>query len=100
MELYWDKSRSSTLPRSSKTPMSHQLAPDAGAVTPGPGAYASATTFNPRRVPENLQTFGSTQKRLASDNVTTSERQRAAQPGPGAYDEKRTAFKGRHALLV
>ena len=76
----------------SKTPMSHQLAPDAGAVTPGPGAYASATTFNPRRVPENLQTFGSTQKRLASDAVTTTQRQKAGQPGPGAYDERRSDF--------
>lgn len=44
---------------------------------------------------ESRQTFGSTQKRLASDAVTTSERQKMAQPGPGAYEEKRTGFQRR-----
>ena len=78
----------------SKTPMTHQLATDVEHVTPGPGAYASSTFFNPRSIPENMQTFGSTQKRLASDAVTTTQRQKAGQPGPGAYDEKRTDFRG------
>jgi len=46
-------------------------------------------------VPENLQAFGSTQKRLASDAITPNERQRYAQPGPGAYEERRTDFHGK-----
>ena len=48
----------------------------------------------PKAVPENLQAFGSTQKRLASDAITPAERQRIAQPGPGAYEERRTDVTG------
>ena len=61
---------------------------------PGPGAYSSMPGITPKAVPENLQAFGSTQKRLASDAITPNERQRMAQPGPGAYEERRTDFKG------
>jgi len=78
----------------SKVPLAHQLATDVEHVTPGPGAYASSTFFAPKTMPENLQTFGSTQKRLASDAITTTQRQKMGQPGPGAYDEKRTDFRG------
>eukprot|EP00966_Prymnesium_polylepis_P170515 3941853-Prymnesium_polylepis.1 len=52
-------------------------------VLPGPGAYSSTAGIAPKVVPENLQTFGSTQKRLASDAITPNERAIMAQPGPG-----------------
>ena len=78
----------------SRVPLSHQRLLDPEKLVPGPGAYAAMPGITPKAVPENLQAFGSTQKRLASDAITPSERQRMAQPGPGAYEERRTDFKG------
>ena len=78
----------------SKVPLAHQLATDLEHVTPGPGAYASSSFFVPKSVPDGLQTFGSTSKRLASDALTTTQRQKAGQPGPGSYEERRTDFRG------
>lgn len=78
----------------SRVPLSHQRLLDPEKLVPGPGAYAAMPGITPKAVPENLQAFGSTQKRLASDAITPNERQRMAQPGPGAYEERRTDFKG------
>lgn len=77
----------------SRVPLSHQKLLDPEKLVPGPGAYAYMPGITPKAVPENLQAFGSTQKRLASDAITPNERQRMTQPGPGAYEEKRTDFK-------
>ena len=76
----------------SRVPMTHQKLIDPEKLVPGPGSYAPAPGITPKVVPENLQAFGSTQKRLASDAVTPADRQRMAQPGPGAYEERRSAF--------
>jgi len=82
----------------SRVPLSHQKLLDPEKLVPGPGAYAAMPGITPKAVPENLQAFGSTQKRLASDAVTPNERQRMAQPGPGAYEERRTDFHGRSKM--
>ena len=79
----------------SRVPLSHQKLLDPESLVPGPGAYAQRPGITPKAVPENLQAFGSTQKRLASDVMTPSERSRMAQPGPGAYEERRTDFRAR-----
>jgi len=79
----------------SRVPLSHQKMLDPEQLVPGPGAYAARPGITPQAVPENLQAFGSTQKRLASDAITPNERQRMAQPGPGAYEERRTDFNAR-----
>jgi len=77
----------------SRVPLSHQKLLDPEKLVPGPGHYASAPGgITPKAVPESLQAFGTTQKRLASDAITPNERQRLAQPGPGAYEERRTDF--------
>jgi hypothetical protein len=78
----------------SRVPLSYQKLIDPEKLVPGPGAYAFAPGIQPKAVPENLQAFGSTQKRLASDAVTPSERQRMAQPGPGAYENRCSNFSG------
>lgn len=70
----------------------HQKLLDPEKLVPGPGHYASMPGITPKAVPESLQAFGTTQKRLASDAITPNERQRLAQPGPGAYEERRTDF--------
>ena len=80
---------------SSRVPLAHQLAHDPDRVMPGPASYSPMVGLQPKSMPENLQTFGSTQKRLASDAVTTTERQRMAQPGPGAYNTAGTFGKKR-----
>ena len=78
----------------SRVPQSHQKLLDPEKLMPGPGAYAASPGITPKAVPENLQAFGSTQKRLASDAVTPSQRQQMAQPGPGAYNIGGTSFSG------
>lgn len=70
----------------SSVPMSHQAGIDSEKVLPGPGAYNAAVGMKPDSIPANLQTFGSTQKRLASDAITPNERAILAQPGPGSYE--------------
>jgi len=73
----------------SRVPLAHQKLIDPEKLVPGPGSYAAQSSITTKAVPENLQAFGSTQKRLASDAMTPAERQRVAQPGPGAYEERR-----------
>ena len=81
----------------SRVPLAHQRLLDSEKLNPGPGAYSAPMSISLKSVPENLQAFGSTQKRLASDAVTPAERQRMAQPGPGAYEERRSDFRGASA---
>jgi len=78
----------------SRVPLAYQKLIDPEQLVPGPGSYNSVGSIKPTSVPENLQAFGSTQKRLSSDAMTPSERQRMAQPGPGAYEERRNLFGG------
>ncbi|KAL1503223.1 hypothetical protein AB1Y20_011279 [Prymnesium parvum] len=77
----------------SRVPKDHQRLIDSEKVMPGPGSYAVPSGITAKTVPENLQTFGSTQKRLASDAMTPNQRAILAQPGPGAYDVRKTDFK-------
>jgi hypothetical protein len=70
----------------SRVPRGHQVAADPDKVGPGPGSYNSATGMESRSMAQTVQSFGSTQKRLASDALLPSERARLAQPGPGAYE--------------
>ena len=79
----------------SRVPLSYQKLLDPESLVPGPGAYGAQPGITPKSVPESLQAFGSTQKRLASDTVTPAERQRMAQPGPGAYEERRSDFRAK-----
>jgi hypothetical protein len=74
----------------SRTPLAYQKLIDPEKLVPGPGSYSAPPSIVPKAVPENLQAFGSTQKRLSSDALTPFERARMAQPGPGAYEERRT----------
>jgi hypothetical protein len=48
--------------------------------TPGPGAYATKSSFQAQEVPENLQFFGSTSRR--SFEVEPSQVRHASQPSP------------------
>ena len=77
----------------SRVPMEHQRLLDSEKLLPGPGMYNKPGSMAAKAIPENLQTFGSTQKRLASDAATPNERAILAQPGPGAYEERRSDFR-------
>ncbi len=83
----------------SRTPLNYQKLLDPEKLVPGPGAYAARAGITPKAVPENLQSFGSTQKRLSSDMVGPNERQKAAQPGPGAYNNMHSDFKGSKSAM-
>ena len=63
---------------------------DAKKPVPGPGAYSLPDSFAKMRhsVPETLQCFGSTSKRA----LELGGQRRV--PGPGAYEENRSAFEG------
>lgn len=54
---------------------------------PGPGAYVLADPFRKDPVPQSLQFFGSTSRRLSEN------KQSRQLPGPGAYNDPRTAIK-------
>jgi len=58
------------------------------AAAPGPGAYKIPDSLEKakKRIPEHLQCFGSTSKRLGREGKSLST------PGPGSYDAVRTSF--------
>eukprot|EP00698_Gefionella_okellyi_P000642 TRINITY_DN10568_c0_g1_i1.p1 TRINITY_DN10568_c0_g1~~TRINITY_DN10568_c0_g1_i1.p1 ORF type:complete len:513 (-),score=80.82 TRINITY_DN10568_c0_g1_i1:813-2351(-) len=70
----------------------NQKVPEVDEITPGPGAYRLPDPFYRDRVPNNLQFFGSTQKRLL-DNKSSN-------PGPGAYDDPRSAIKAQKKFTL
>jgi len=81
---------------SSRVPLPHQTELDTEKVLPGPGSYQPDTGMRAKAVPAQMQNFGTTQKRLASDAILPSERAYQAQPGPGAY-ERIGDFEGSQA---
>lgn len=79
----------------SRVPKPHQQEIEYEKVQPGPGAYLDANFSTPKPQPPHLQSFGSTQRRLASDAPTPNERNMKAQPGPGAYEAQGELARGK-----
>jgi len=61
-------------------------------VVPSPNSYLMPPTFKAKTKPAGMQNFGSSVRdRFGSDSTPTVVKNRT--PGPGAYEEKRTAIK-------
>jgi len=85
----------------SRVPKAHETMQDEEKATPGPGAYMHKQQFKNARVPETQQFFLSTSRRgyevdLPSQLAAPTP---AKTPGPGAYDERRTAFIKQQQIL-
>lgn len=87
-----------TLPSSvflSRVERDFDKAPDLTKATPGPGAYPMRDAFRRSPTSETSQHFGSTAHRpsVAAEKHQASDPARDTSPGPGAYDDPRTAFR-------